>query len=166
MTILPLLLVLIFLVGCASERGFHDPIPNYDRVDGFIFRGGQPNGFGITKLQVAGVRSVLNLRGDVWPQEERACHKVGIVYTNVVLSGVCPSLIALDRAYSALEQLPKPCFVHCQFGCERTGLVVACWRLMHGWSVEAAWAEAQIYGCSRVAGIKLALISFAKYQGF
>jgi len=147
--------------GCATQRGFQTPLPNYDHVDSEVRRGGQPNRLGIYRLKADDTASVLNLRGsDAWPGERLACIDVDILYLNVPMSGICPSQDELEMAVEALNQLPKPCFVHCQWGCERTGLVIACRRILQGWTVEAAWREAKIYGCSSVAGMKQALIRF------
>jgi protein-tyrosine phosphatase len=43
-----------------------------------------------------------------------------------------------------LETLPRPIFIHCQHGEDRTGTIVACWRMNHNWSSMMAMAEA---GC-------------------
>lgn len=166
MRCLTIILSLALLTGCATQRGFQTPIPNYDRVDMDVLRGAQPNSLGIAKLKGDGVKSVLNLRkGDAWPAEEALCTNSGIRYLNLPLAGVCPSQDDLEIAVAGLQVLPKPCFVHCQWGCERTGLVIACWRVLHGMSVEDAWKEAKIYGCSSVAGMKEALVKFARKRG-
>ena len=41
----------------------------------------------------------------------------------------------------------QPVFIHCHHGKDRTGTVVACYRISHdGWTAERAKYEAQRYG--------------------
>ncbi|QYM78746.1 hypothetical protein K0B96_15800 [Horticoccus luteus] len=40
-------------------------------------------------------------------------------------------------------------FIHCQHGADRTGTIIACYRIRHdGWTADAALAEAKRYGMS------------------
>ena len=55
------------------------------------------------------------------------------------------------QAVSFIEASPGPVFVHCQFGCDRTGTIVACYRIHHyNWSGESALREAESHGMSRL----------------
>jgi protein tyrosine/serine phosphatase len=48
-----------------------------------------------------------------------------------------------------IETLPAPVFVHCRYGCDRAGTIIACYRIRHDhWSNEAALEEARKYGLS------------------
>jgi protein tyrosine/serine phosphatase len=48
-----------------------------------------------------------------------------------------------------IDTLPKPVFIHCIHGCDRTGTMIACYRIAHDqWSNKAALAEAKRYGLS------------------
>ena len=41
----------------------------------------------------------------------------------------------------------QPLFVHCRLGADRTGLIIAVYRIVHdGWTSERAKAEAKHYG--------------------
>lgn len=49
-----------------------------------------------------------------------------------------------------IESLPAPVFVHCEHGCDRTGTIIACYRIrVGGWPNEAALEEARKYGLSK-----------------
>ena len=49
-----------------------------------------------------------------------------------------------------MESFAGPVFVHCQHGCDRTGTIVACYRIQHDrWSLALAMHEAERYGISR-----------------
>jgi protein tyrosine/serine phosphatase len=62
-----------------------------------------------------------------------------------------------------IETLPPPVFIHCKHGCDRTGTIIACYRIEHDhWSSQAALAEARRYGMSKLArGMRRFIIRFA-----
>jgi protein tyrosine/serine phosphatase len=50
-----------------------------------------------------------------------------------------------------IKTLPAPVFVHCRPGCDRTGTIIACYRIRQGgWPNEAALEEARKYGLSKL----------------
>jgi hypothetical protein len=54
---------------------------------------------------------------------------------------------ALEVILETIAQAPKPALVHCQHGQDRTGLVVAAYRVVScDWSKEAAMDEALRFG--------------------
>jgi protein tyrosine/serine phosphatase len=146
--------VCILLVGCAS-RGFPPTaaINNFDLVaPGRLYRGAQPNYAGLEYLRSIGIRSVLNLRepGDAWPAEAAACDELGLTYTDFPLSGLtAPTATQAAAILAILDTLPPPIFIHCQHGCERTGLMIGAYRIRRqGWTAADAWREARIFGLS------------------
>lgn len=145
------LAVVLLMVGCAT-RGFPPRIVNYDRVNASLYRGGQPNDLGVQWLRDAGIKSIINLRmaNDVWPGEPLAAQECGIQYTNLPLHGFsAPTRAEVETILTTIERLPKPVFIHCQHGCDRTGTIVACYRIHRdGWTQKAALKEASVYGMS------------------
>jgi len=67
------------------------------------------------------------------------------------MSGVDRPQDAKVRQVLALfETSSTPIFVHCQHGCDRTGMVVACYWIQHyHWSSEHALREAERHGISK-----------------
>jgi protein tyrosine phosphatase (PTP) superfamily phosphohydrolase (DUF442 family) len=153
-----LLVVLACLIGgCATgPRGVprSEDIDNFGRISETLFRGAQPDERGMASLQRLGVRTIVNLRmpDDVWPPEPLLAREKGIAYINVPLSGVwAPTEAQVRQVLSLIETSPGPVFVHCQHGADRTGTVIACYRIEHdGWPAERAQAEANRYGMSRL----------------
>ena len=149
-------LVVAFMVGgCGSgPRGVPatEGIANFGRVSSTLLRGGQPDERGIENLKRLGVVTIINLRlpNDGCPGEEAVARRNGIGYVNVPLRGMgAPTEAEVAHVLSLIETSPPPVFVHCEHGADRTGTIVACYRMRHdGWTVEQALAEARHYGMS------------------
>lgn len=137
-----------------TQRGVPptDGFANFARVTDGLWRGAQPDLRGLETLKKLGAATIINLRmaDDVMPGEEAAAHRLGLVYENVPLPGLhAPSPAAVARVLALIASSPPPVFVHCEHGADRTGTIVACWRIRHnGWSAERALAEAHRYGLS------------------
>jgi protein tyrosine phosphatase (PTP) superfamily phosphohydrolase (DUF442 family) len=117
-----------------------------------LFRGAQPYAAGITNLARLGVKSIINLRmaNESWKAEAAEAQANGITYTNVPLKGLGrPTDVQVATLLELIEHLPAPVFVHCRYGCDRVGTIIACYRIRHDhWSNEAALEEARKYGLS------------------
>ena len=158
------------IAGCATgPRGFppRDGITNLDRVNDGLYRGAQPNGLGIASLNRLGVKTIVNLRmtNEAWVAEEAEARKHGLTYTNVPMKGFgCPTDEQVIKVLSIIENFPSPVFIHCQHGCDRTGTIIACYRIKHdGWTSGQALHEARQYGMSGwELGMKNYVISFGK----
>jgi protein-tyrosine phosphatase len=61
-----------------------------------------------------------------------------------------PSDAQMERALAVItDDAAGPVFVHCQRGADRTGVVLACYRVQHdGWGKKKALSEARKYGMS------------------
>jgi len=128
-------------------------ILNFGKVSERLYRGAQPDGEGLEHLKKLGVKLIINLRepGDDWKDEAAAASACGILYTNFPMNGFSrPKDEQVRQILGLLESFSGPVFVHCQHGCDRTGTIVACYRIQHDrWSVELAMREAERYGISR-----------------
>jgi protein tyrosine/serine phosphatase len=105
------------------------------------------------------------MTNDVWQAEETEAKANGIIYTNVPMSGVSrPTAEQVAKALALIETLPAPVFVHCQHGCDRTGTVIACYRIKHDqWTGQSALQEAEYYGISKFSlGMKKYIMEFGK----
>jgi len=124
--------MIIIPTGCTTTRGFREPIENFDKVDDKLYRGAQPNAVGIEALKARGIDTVINLRDpkDSWSEEESYVTNAGMAYVQVALNPlIAPSHERIERILGVISRSPGPVLVHCEFGCERTGVVVACYRV-------------------------------------
>lgn len=143
----------LILTGCTTtNRGFppDHQIVNFDKVDERVYRGAQPNHNGLDYLKSLGVKSVINLRDDAVPFEPEIVRSMGMFYCPMPLSGTrTMTHEEINNILTAIATLPQPVFIHCQFGCDRTGTVIACYRKrVYRWSGEHAVKEAEAYGIS------------------
>ncbi len=142
-------------------------ITNFARVDNCLYRGAQPDGDGIKSLARLGVRTIVNLRmtNDVWLAEEAEARAMGITYTNVPMSGIGrPTDEQVAKVLLIIETGTDPVFVHCQHGADRTGTIIACYRIRHDkWPSKQALQEAKEYGMSPLEiGMKHYVVDFGK----
>ena len=131
-----------------SERLFGLPgLTRVGRVAPGIFRGAQPTPEGYATLKAMGVRTVINLR--TRHGERKAAEAAGMRYVEIPMSfwkDVDPAVVRI--ALSAMtDPANQPVFVHCSRGTDRTGVVMAVYRMeVDGWSEAEAEAEMEAFG--------------------
>lgn len=150
-----LLLVLVAAAGRAQEAPDKDvgyqELQNFHRVNARLYRGGQPREGGLKRLASLGVKTVINLRDDDARAraEGEEAKAAGLRYFNVPLGRLGRPEDAEVERVLALIDAPENgvVFVHCAKGQDRTGTVIAVYRITHdGWTSEQAKREANRYG--------------------
>ena len=126
-------------------------LENFHRVNDQLYRGAQPSEQGFISLAKLGVKTVLDLREFDGRSlaEKRMVEAAGMRYFNVPLQGTnTPSPEVVAKALSLLNQKDAgPVFVHCRRGADRTGTIIACYRIAHdGWQPGKALREAKGLG--------------------
>ncbi len=146
-----LLILLLAFTSCAhlhSSQGVDTSKVASSRVvkvcEG-IYRG--PRLRDLNELKSLGIRTILNLENnpEAISWEEAAAKKLGIEIIKMPMSEITrPSPVALRKAVKILEDSGlQPVYVHCRRGRDRTGLVVASYKILHdGWTVDRAYHEA------------------------
>ncbi len=161
-----LLPILLLLAGCAANRASHPAadadapripdiitpaaaqpqVPLDDHVPGVrtfgfisadVWRGAKPTPDGLKTLAAMGVKTIIDLQ----QVDESADVPPGVRYVPMrVSSWHCDQL---DPALflRTLADCPKPVFVHCLEGRDRTGLAIGAYRLASGMKVETVIAE-------------------------
>lgn len=152
--------LLLLLAGLLSLSGCVLPpssialqgVPNFHQVSDGLYRGAQPDAAGMRSLATLGVKTIINLRmaDEAWPEEASIARAQGIGYVNIPLHGLrAPTAAEATRVLAAIASLPAPVFVHCRRGADRTGTMIACYRIEHdGWTGPAAQREATEHGMS------------------
>lgn len=115
-------------------------VANWHRVDDQLHRCGQPDRDGMRALAAHGVRTVVNLRS--WHSDRDEIAGTGMTSVEVPASAGSMDYADLVQALRAVVQAEKPVAVHCWHGSDRTGAVVAAWRVaVSGWTAQEALDE-------------------------
>jgi len=128
-------------------------VGNFQKVDDQVYRGAQPTPEGFRNLSRLGIKTVVDLRepGDRSAGERKIVTEAGMRYISVPMRGMStPSREDVYKVLGLLEDTTSgPVFVHCLRGADRTGAVIACYRIEHDkWKNAQALAEARSLGMS------------------
>jgi|AGTN01.3.fsa_nt_gi Protein tyrosine/serine phosphatase len=121
------------------------PIANFERVNSVLLRGAVPSDKGLEALRDAGVKTIVNLqlKGDGATNEQLKVKKLGMNYVHFPLGFSTPDTATIGRILRVMTDKEKqPVFVHCRQGADRTGMIVAIYRiLVDNWEFKDAYAE-------------------------
>jgi protein tyrosine/serine phosphatase len=161
-----------FLVGLsvvASEADIPIPITNFHKVDENIYRGARPSGSASYQfLKQIGVKTIINLEGDA-TQELFPGRGKGKTSATITTEKHQAALANLNFIHMPLRELPagsrefrervekvlqimsepsnQPVFIHCLHGADRTGVIVALYRVKYmNWKASEAWHEMNVTG--------------------
>jgi protein tyrosine/serine phosphatase len=128
-------------------------VPNFHQVNDHIYRGAQPSDRGFGELAKLGIKTVIDLReaGDRTVSEKKIVEAAGMHYLSFPLAGYgAPPNDLVAKVLSLFDDAGSgPVFVHCRRGADRTGTVVACYRIVHDhWENAKALIEAKAFGMS------------------
>jgi protein tyrosine phosphatase (PTP) superfamily phosphohydrolase (DUF442 family) len=118
-----------------------DGVPNLYRVSDELYRGDQPNSRGMQNLRQMGVKTILNLRS--FHSDRGKIGETGLAYEHIYMKPWHPEEKEVVRFLKIVTD-PKrtPVQVHCQHGADRTGTMVAVYRIaVQGWSKAEAIRE-------------------------
>jgi protein tyrosine/serine phosphatase len=138
-----ILALVITCAGCTTG-GTKEAVgvSNFGEVSPDLWRGGKPTLDGMQWLAKRGVKTIIDLQ----MEDESANVPQGVRYVPIRVSMWQCDCVDVDAVIKAIDESPKPVFIHCQAGRDRTGLAVAAWRMAHGMKPDEAIAEMARYG--------------------
>lgn len=151
-----------FLLLPTNSGASSNTLPNFHQVKWQLFRGAQPRHEGLKQLSRWGIKTIINLGGENSSDEGKAATALGLQYFNVPLPSFGrPTTEQVNKVIALLDDPNNaPIFVHCKNGKDRTGTIIACYRIAHeGWTDDQALAEAKMFGLGR---LKFSMRSFVR----
>jgi protein tyrosine phosphatase (PTP) superfamily phosphohydrolase (DUF442 family) len=145
--------------GSASRRahafGQHRNIKgigNFGEVTPNLFRGGQPSQQGFEALAKMGIAIVVDAVGNRADSEGKQVGKLGMRYVAIPWHCPFPHDDVLVQFLKLLQENPsKRVFVHCRLGDDRTGMMIAAYRMAaQEWTADEAMREMQQFGFSSI----------------
>ena len=144
--------LLLTWAGCASTPTANRPetwaqpvklsgVPNLYRVSGELYRGDQPSPQGMQNLKDLGLKTIINLRSFHSDRDEIG--ETGLTYEHIYMKAWHPEEKEAARFLKIVTD-PKrtPVLVHCQHGADRTGTMIAVYRIIvQDWSKAEAIRE-------------------------
>jgi tyrosine-protein phosphatase SIW14 len=126
-------------------------VPRAGKVSDVLFRGAQPSARGLAELKKSGITTVVDLRGNRGPvaAERRAVESLGMRFIDIPVRGwSAPSNEQVAQFLQLFKEDPQQkVFVHCYYGEDRTGVMVAAYRMaQQNWTAELAIAEMYSFG--------------------
>ncbi len=146
--------VIVMSNGCAKdfeESSSSTPTVSFVEVERGLYRGGCPTVRGLARLKALGVRTIVDLENDpsAIAREKQEAERLGLTFVSIPLSGLWkPTNERIDEVLTAVKDGGlRPTYVHCLRGEDRTGLVIALYRVLNqGWTAWDADAEMHAVG--------------------
>ncbi len=116
-------------------------LPNFFKVSDDLYRGAQPTAEGFRELEKMGVKTVVNLRSFHSDRDEIGDTPLG--YEHIWAKAWNAEDEDVVKFLKVVTDKSKtPVFVHCQHGADRTGMMVAVYRIIvQGRTKDAAVRE-------------------------
>jgi protein tyrosine/serine phosphatase len=137
------------VVLCVRQKLFGFRLPNYHVVEEELHRGGRPSQDGIKELARKGVKTIINLRVGEFNQKaikEYYTDQLRLIHLPFFPYEPCDQLM-IKFLKIICNKKHTPAYVHCFHGADRTGTVVAIYRIIvQGWDKEDAILEMKSKG--------------------
>lgn len=137
--------------GVAAERSAppRNDIPglsNFAKVSDDVYRGAQPEPLGFAALKKMGIKTIVNLRD--FHSDEKLIKGMGFYYVSIpMIANNIGDAQAVAFLKVIIDPKYKPYFVHCQHGADRTGTMIALYRMyVQEWPRQKVLGELSVYG--------------------
>ena len=116
-------------------------VPNLHKVSPNLYRSAQPTAEGMRNLQQLGIKTIVNLRS--FHSDRNLLENTGLGYEHIYMKAWHPEEKEITRFLRIVTQSGRtPVLVHCQHGADRTGTMVALYRVaIQQWTQEEAVRE-------------------------
>lgn len=159
-----LVIILLFVLGSfdsgqadsdKKDNAFFEKLSqtayNFRQVNTNLYRSGLISKESIPYLKELGIKTVVTFDNRLArvEEEQKFLEQTGIRFISIPWSGWDKPDDRTIRRIQDLMNDPanQPVLVHCKHGQERTGVVVATWRIAHeGWNFERAFNEMKACG--------------------
>ena len=133
----------------SRNKSMRKNLPNFGEATSTLYRGGQPSEQGFRTLAKMGVNIVVDLRGSRDSERKIVTH-LGMQYVAMPWQCSFPKDKTFAQFLTLLRNHPgKKVFVHCRLGNDRTGMMIASYRMAReDWSAEKAEKEMEKFGFS------------------
>ena len=131
-------------------------LPNFHKVNDMLYRGGRPKPASIGQLREIGIKTVLSFEcafffknPDAVQKEKQWVEKTGLKFLHIPMHPLFrPSVKDVRKALDFIATPEnQPIFIHCERGSDRTGIVIAAYRIsIQGWDIKDALSEMKKYG--------------------
>lgn len=142
-----LLLIIGLLFLCPACDGSPGSVPaewnesyNFYQVSPGLYRAAQPDARMMREYEDYGIKTVINLRN--FNSDKDEVRGTGLVLVEIPILTWSLEIGEVVEVLQAIRDAKKPVLIHCQHGADRTGLMVAMYRIVEqGWSKEKAIDE-------------------------
>lgn len=145
-----------FSVREEEEDGKYVPPLNFSMVDNGIFRSGFPDPTNFPFLQALGLRSIICLCPEPYPQVNQEFLRAnGIQLFQFGIDGCkepfvnIPDETIRDALKIVLDTRNHPLLIHCKRGKHRTGCLVGCLRKLQRWCLSSVFDEYQRFAAAK-----------------
>lgn len=118
---------------------------NFHEVDKEVFRAAQPDKNGMKELQELGFKTILNLRH--LKKDDGLIKNNSLKLKHLSINTWTLTRKEILEGVTIVKNAEKPILIHCLHGSDRTGAIVAAYRIMEmKWTKEEAIAELKFGG--------------------
>ncbi|XP_023533817.1 probable tyrosine-protein phosphatase At1g05000 isoform X1 [Cucurbita pepo subsp. pepo] len=136
--------------------GLYIPPLNFSMVDNGIFRSGFPNSANFSFLQTLGLRSIICLCPEPYPEHNMEflksngirLYQFGIESYKEPFVNIPDDMIR-EALKVVLDDRNHPILIHCKRGKHRTGCLVGCLRKLQRWCLTSVFDEYQRFAAAK-----------------
>ncbi|MDR0845539.1 MAG: tyrosine-protein phosphatase [Tannerella sp.] len=114
---------------------------NFHKVSDSLYRSAQPEKENLRAYEAFGICTIINLRGI--HSDRKKVFETNLKLIEIPMhTWIAANDANIIRALQAIRDAKKPVLVHCMHGADRTGLIIAMYRIVEqGWTKQEALTE-------------------------